>query len=409
MRSLRLLSLVLLAALTAGACDSGPGGSLYDPDDRGNEAPVIDAVSPSGVVLAGIDEVTITGRNFSADASQNLVFFDDGAGTVARATVLSASTTELRVKAPNLPNPDLRVRVSVIGAQDFSNAVAVPLTPAVVSFGDLDAGILEDPKSITSGPDGALYVTLYVNGVAVGIRQFSADGTRSDFSTQDALWSSLALADDGALIALRQDRGIYRLPEGTSRSVYAATSTGNSLRAITAGPGGTFWVGGTHSTPANANLYRVDADRSVTAFPFTEPVTGLAVAGGALYVATATVSSSIITASKVWRFPLDGSGSLGAGTVLYDVTADRGAGIGASSLAVAADGTVFVATNGADPIVEVAPDGTASTLYPGVIPSPIESIAWAPGSKLYAIQGVPPETEGVARLLTIDTRRQGPY
>lgn len=409
--ALRLAALVLAASVWA-ACDSGPAGSLYDPDATGGPAPVITAVAPQGVVLAGIDEITISGQNFSPTPSENLVFFDDGNGAAARGTVLAASATELRVRVPNLPNPALRLRVAVTGAPDFSNEVAFPLTPAVVPFGDLDEGIGEDPKGVTSGPDGSLYVSLNVLGAPDGIVRFSADGARAPFSTQAALWTDFALADDGALIGARQIRGLFRLPEGTERSTFAAVPSGNSLRTVARDATGAIWTAGTNTVPENANLYRVATDGTVTSTPFGDPVVDLAVADGVLYVATATVASSVVVDSKVWTFPITAAGDLGAGTVLYDVTTDRGSGIGATSLAVAADGTVFVATNAADPVVEVAPGGAATVLYPGVIPGPIVALTWAPGSVLYAVRGltaVEAEEGGVATLLTIETRRQGPF
>lgn len=415
MRSLRLALLALLSIAVA-ACDSGPGGSLYDPDAADGPAPVITAVSPEGPLLAGIDEVTLTGQHFSPTASENLVFFDDGAGAVAEGTVLSASATALTVRVPNLANEALRVRVSVVGASAFSNAVAVPLVPAAVPFGDLDGGLLEDPRALASTGDGGVYVTFYVNTSADGVRRFAPDGSRSAFSTAGALWTGLAPLPNGSLAGVRQNRGVYEIPEGGASAPVFVTriASGTVLRDVAAAGDGTLWTAGTHPTADRRALYRFAADGDLTAtVPFEEPVVSLAVAGGALYVATQTVDADVVVDSKVWRFPIE-AGGLGTGAVVYDVVADRGTGIGANAVAVAADGTVFVATNAPDPLVAVAPDGTPTVLYPGVVPSPLVDLAWGPGTKLYAIQGLTADeladdTGRVARdLFRIDVRRAGP-
>ena len=406
-----LLLPIVLAAAALAACDVGDPGSLYDPDATDGPTPVISSVSPGGVVLAGIDEVTITGQNFSPVPTENTVLFEDGGGVVAQGTVLAASPTELRVRVPNTPNPNLRLRVSVRGAQSFSNAVAAPLTAAVLPFGDLDAGIQEDPRGITSDADGTLYVTLYRLGQPFGIKQFTPDGVRSDYSSQDALWVGLTPSADGeALVGARQIRALFRLPEGDDRSTFAAVPAGASLSALTTTPSGDIWAGGSNTTAANASLYRVAPDGTTTAFPFAPTVRGLASTDDALYAATVRVANAQVVESAVWRFPLGADGSIGDGQVIYDVTADLGAGIGANAVAVAEDGTVFVGTNAPDPIVEVSPDGAAQALYPGVLPSPIESLSWGLGSTLYAVQGTADrEVDPVADLFSIETRRPGPF
>ena len=403
---------LLLAALAAlAACDAGDPGSLYDPDATGNPAPVVSSVSPGGVVLAGIDEVTIAGQNFSPVPAENTVLFEDGAGGVAQGTVLAASPTELRVRVPNTPGETVRVRVAVRGARDFSNAVATPLTAAVVPFGDLDTGIQEDPRGITSGPDGTLYVTLFRLGRPVGIKRFTADGVRSDYSSQDALWSGLTLTPDGtALVGARQIRALFLLPEGDGRETFAVVPQGAGLGALTTTPGGDVWAGGTNSSDAGGSLYRVSPDGTTAAFPFAPPVRGLASTAEALYAAASSTSGGQVTASAVYRFPFAADGSIGEGEVIYDVTASLGVGVGATSVAVAQDGTVFVGTTAADPVIQVTPDGAAAPLYPGVLPSPITALAWGLGSKLYAIQGTADlQTDPVGDLFVIETRRPGPF
>ncbi len=407
MSPLRLFLVLVLGSFAIAACDSDPGASLYDPDATGGPAPVIASISPDGPVLAGIDEITISGQNFSPTPSQNLVFFDDGAGEVAQGTILSASQSELRVKVPNLPNANLRVRVSVVGAQDFSNEVAFPLVPASVPFGDLDAGIREEVLSMTSDGAGGLLVSLVSNGSSAGIQRFAADGTRTPYFTSSATWSGLTTGLDGTLYGVRRLRAAFVLPEGGSQQTFAVLPNGVSLATIVAGPTGELYAAGSNSSPEAGQLYHITPGGTVTGIPFTDPVTALAVQGQTLFLAAVTPTKSWIV-----RYTLDAAGDPGPPELFYDLTADRGPGIAITALAVAADGTLFVGTDAPDPILEVAPDGTASTLYPGVLAPPIAGFAWGPGTTLFvAVASIAPATEGGARtpaaLYRLETRRQG--
>ena len=410
----RLVPLAALVLVLA-ACDSGEGSSLYDPDAETGPAPVISSVTPDGVVLAGIDVITIQGQNFSDDPALNTVVFDDATGNAANGEILSASTSRLEVRTPNLPNPALRVRVAVVGAQDYSNAVSLPLSPAFARVESLDPNREESPRALGNGIDGSLYVTLYVEGAAAGILRFGPDGARSTYSTEGTLWTGLAPVAGGSLFGVRQNRGVYLIPEGgTSDVTVRDIPSGNTLRDVVAIGDGMFWTGGTNTNVAARALYRFTADGTVTAtVPFEEPVTSLAAAAGALYVASVTTDAGSVVDSKVWRFPLTADG-LGDGEVLLDLVSEFGTGVGANAIALAADGTVFVATNAADPLLTISPDGEATTLYPGILPSPLVDLAWGMGSELYVLQGltaaeVESPTGGLLDLFRVQVRTPGPY
>ena len=405
-------ALVLLATLSA--CDF-EGSSLYDPDAERNSAPVVTDVSaPFSVVLAGIDVVTVNGQNFSATPEDNIVVFDDGQGNSASGTVLSASPTELEVQVPNLINPALRMRVAVIGSPEYSNAIDLPLSPAFTLVDSIVPNLGESPRALGNGADGSLYVTLYVNNSAAGIIRFGTDGSRSPYSTESVLWTGLAPAADGTLFGVRQNRGVYTIPEGSSSDVTVRSIPSGTLRDVAAVGDGTYWTGGTNTNVDARALYRFTADGTVTAtVPFAEPVTSLTVADGALYVASATSDAGSVVDSKVRRFPFTPDG-LGPGEVLLDVTAQFGAGVGANALAVGADGTVFVATNAADPLITISPSGEAALIYPGILPSPLVDLAWGTGQVLYLLQGLTPEevespTGGFLDLYRLQARIPGPF
>ncbi len=419
---LRMRLLLFASLLVLAACDSGPGGSLYDPDAQDGPAPVITAVSPEGVVLAGIDEIVVTGQNFSETAGDNLVFFDDGAGNAAQGEVIAATPTELRVKVPNLPNPALRLRVSVRGAGDFSNAVDLPLTPAFVPFGDLDPspGVLEGPAAIVGDGTGAVYVSVSRGGNAGGIVRISPEGVSEPFASSRILWGDLALGPDVPLYGTQAVQAIFKLPSEQP----ALPILGNSVRitAITPDGAGGIWAGGaagTPTAPATPYLYRFDLAGNATQTAFPGTVSDLRTFDGYLYVSG--TRSGAAPEAKVWRLPILSDGTLGPEEVVYDVSADQ-PGLRPSALAIAADGTVFVGiappvASPRDPVefpvIRVAPDGTAAPLYPGVLPSPVSALTWGEGSSLYLVQSRVPPPSGAtgygtpATIFKVETRQQG--
>lgn len=405
MSAVRLSAFALLLVL-ASACDSGDGASLYDPDNTGSASPTVSSVSPSGVVLAGVDEIVIAGTNFSATPSHNQVFFDDGAGSSAQGVVLEASTTSLRVKTPNLPNPNLRLRVAVRDAAAFSTPVPFPLEPAFVDFGDLDGGIGEEVFGIASDGSGGVLVSLLSSGASRGIKRFAADGTRSDYFTSAQTWFSLALASDNQLYGVRRIRAAFRLIENGAQQTLTAQPNGVTLAAIAADAAGNLWLAGSNADAANGAIYRVTTAGAVTAYPFAETVQDMVVAGGKLYAAAGTAGSGF----AVWSFPVDATNSLGAGTVFYNATAELGGSVEVYAVEASADGTVFVGTSAADPLIQVSQSGIATPLYPGVLSPPISGLAWSAGSILYASKssvgspapGIPPVP---ATMIAIQARR----
>ena len=392
---LRIAPLALLIA--AAGCDTGEGASLYDPDRTPIPDPVVASIQPQGVVLAGIDEITIAGSNFSPNADENLVFFGD-----ARAEVLSASPTELRVAAPNTPGEDLVVRVSVRGAEAYSNAVRYTLSSARIPFGELSPGTREEVRAMTSDGDGGLYVSFLSEGRSRGIVRFARDGTRALYHPSSAVWSGVAIGDEGPLYGARRVQGVFTLPENEDAEVLAIVDRGIILATLAPAPNGGVYAGGSTA------IYYVSPGGTATPTPFADPVVDMTVFDGALYVAAVTSTSS-----RVHRFQLNGDGSLGAGSVYYDLTAAEGPGVSIAAIELAADGTLYLGTNAPDPIFEVLPDGSSSVLYPGVLSPPVSNFAWGEGTTLFVSTAfVPPAAldgpSTAATLYALNTRRQAP-
>ena len=377
-----------IAAILVGvaACDSGPGESLYDPDRQSGPDPVISNVEPDGSAFAGVDVVTVAGQNFSTTPEENLVYFGGTKGAV-----LEASAGQLSVLPPNNPAEDATIKIAVIGAENFSNAIPYKLEAAAELFGDVAA--FEEPFGMTSDADGNLFVSMFSDGRSIGILEFAPDGSRRTWVETTFKWDGMAFGPDGMLYAVRSLRAAFRFTEGGSQETFAVVDDQSvELRAIAFDASGNFWSGGD-----NVSLYRVAPDKSITEFPFEADVTGLAVADGVLY-ATATKDG----VSGVWKFQIDGSGGIGSGEQLADISQFDAEAL---SIAVATSGEILVGTDGDDPIVLVQPDGSAEVLYPGILATPALGLAWGLAPTLYMNKA---RTSGTnANLFKINTRREG--
>ena len=378
------IAVLFFGAAIAG-CDSGPAPSLYDPDRASAPDPLVTSISPEGFALAGVDVVTIDGSNFSAQVSDNLVYFNE-----VRGEVLEASATRLRVQAPATPGADIEVRVSVLGAENYSNGIAYRLEAAVEPFGDI-AGF-EEPFSIASDPAGNLYVSMNSDNRSVGVLRMAPDGARSPFVESTFIWTDMAYGTDDMLYTVRSVRAVFRFAEGGRQEVWGVIPD-NSVRlsAITFGPENNLWAGGN-----NANIYRIAPDKSVEAFPFEANVRSLRFFEGYLYAAATRDN-----ASGIWRWPVTG-GRAGEAELYFDVTGETGAE--ALALAFAANGDLFVGTNGADPVLLVEPNGQADVFYPGLFMPAATAFAWGASPNLYMVQGRTDTTP--PGLFRINTRRE---
>ena len=379
-----LITALLFGAAIAGCDTAAP--SLYDPDRTSGPDPKIDSITPADFALAGVDAITINGSNFSAEISDNLVYFNDARGDIAE-----ASATRLVVAAPNTPGADIEVRVAVLGAENYSNGVAYRLEAAAEPFGDI-AGF-EEPFSIASDRTGNLYVSMNSDSRSVGVLRMAPDGARSQFVETTFIWTDMAYGDDNLLYTVRTVRAVFRFEEGGRQEVWGVIPDNSAkLSTIAFDEEGNLWAGGN-----NDNVYRIAPDKSIETFPFEANVRDLAVFDGHLYAAATREG-----ASGIWRWPISG-GRLGEAETWFDVTGSFGAE--ALALAFATNGDLFVGTSGMDPVLLISPDRQGRPFYPGILLPAAASFAWGAAPSLYMVQGrtdaTPPD------LIRINTRREG--
>jgi hypothetical protein len=365
-------SLFLLLFFTS--CDTDVT-ELVDPPDTSGETPVIATVNPPDSVLAGITEITITGSNFSADMTKNIVFFDNIA-----AEILQVSATELVVKAPLYIKDSVNIKISIQGIEFFSDPYILHLKPAVVEiFGDED----NVPSGITTDNFANIYFNLQFFGVNSGMKRFTPARVLEDFAgSSGSFYIELKYGRDGKVYGTRSPtvRAIFSNEEGGNPVAIPVANSAAKLLTFDFDNNYNIWTGGT-----GGDIYRITEDGSdKLAFPFEPAIKSMRFFDGYLYAA-----AKMDSIESIYKIEVIDANTLGTPEIYFDVSANLNP-YSVNAITFAADGRMFLGTDAEydDPNVlfVVNTDGSFNSWYPGVVTGPIASFAWDTGDFLYYVR-----------------------
>lgn len=365
--------LVFLSTIVLISCNEDPTPSLYDLPAGNLPAPAISGLNPAEG-LAGVTKIIITGSNFSSVLKNNFVYFNGKPGTV-----LTATPTQLTVTAANIVSDTVLIKVSVLGALDFSNIIIYKLKPAVSEYYTFDAKILKEfPYGICTDNQENVYVSLSGLGtkkilpIVDSLVNFAPKGPETFFR-------GITFASDNAVYGVRGGiKGVYRAAENTAPAAFVSSAQGitdNVNDVEFDATRNVIWGGG-----ATGILYRIRLDKNVKKFNITGTVNAMRVAGNDLFVATRTTDNEEI----VWKVPIINADSLGTPEQYFNVSTSINTALKIGDIVVSEDGDLYIGTDQAlDPIYNIHPDKSFETHYPGLIDSPVYSLSWGYGNILY--------------------------
>lgn len=389
---LRIGVIPLLAFLVG--CENDTTPSLFDPNIPQKPNPIISSILPADSALAGVGELTIRGQNFSAKPAENIVLFNTDP-----AVVLAASSTELKIKTPNVVANSIPIKISVLGAELYTPAVWYKLNPAAVFFGDLKNPGQDVVKAF--GIDVDLNGNVYVSTESNTIKKVAPDG-RVTVVKSNATFiraNALKVGPGNILYATNAVARLRRIstiaPDGTE-SVFV--SLPGNPQDLDFDANGNIWV------TVDTDVYLVKPDKTaarVDGYPVT--LAALRVYDGYVYVAGKNAATG---EQKIWRSQIQGE-TLGAKEVILDVAAASWlTGGNVLSLAFSADGEMYLGTNHPDGMFVLRPDGSHEVLYPGLFAPAIYALSWGEGNLLFAVQ----QLNNTSNLIKIDAGEKGaPY
>lgn len=410
--------LLLLGILLVAGCDTAEGPSLYDPIEKGTYQPprpdpVLTAITPApGQALAGVTELVLNGQNFTPSADSTFVYFNG-----ARQPVLEVTPTAIRMRAPNMPVSGLKVRVSVLRAENFSPTLEYALLPAVERLGD--QALTAVPVGLTSDDAGNAYLSFLLDGAGAGIRKSTPDGTYSQYATPtSSTYPGLAYSATTGLLGVRNVRAVFRIAEGasaTGTTFFVFPNAALRLRALDIDEAGNIWTGGA----GVSSLFRITPAGTSTevALPGGSGSV-LAIEARNDFVYVSVVSADAAPVNRIYRYALNGS-SVGAAQEVVNVSAMYPL-VQVTALAFTSSGDLFMGTSRVNsassqenvtPILELPSGGTLGELYDGLLVGDVVGLAWGNGTFLYAagpkIVADGKSTTTLGDLIRINTLRIG--
>ncbi|MFH0734914.1 MAG: IPT/TIG domain-containing protein [bacterium] len=389
------LTLICLISLLAVSCSEDTTPSLYDANKPAGLTPVITSVTPADSGLAGISEITITGSNFSAVKEENIVYFN---GTTA--TILDASPTRLIVKAPNVVQDDMSLRISVYKVASFSNVIKYKLQAAaklVYEFKDFEV-----PWGITTDALGNLYMSFNFQGGTGGTQILTPAGKLSEWAPRgsETFHSAIKWGPDGSIYAARRQKVIFKITAGAKPVTFVSAGLG-VITDFDFDPDGNIWAGGGTETTPNDAIYRIKENKDVKAFPFVGNVKSVRIfkenaVDLYIYVAATKDNEQVIYRAQI--FSADEIGSFEKYFSFTEVYGTEFPGVSVNAITFAEDGDMYVGTNMTDPITVIHPDKTYEPLYTGVLSTNVLLFAWGPGNTLYYTRGTESKTQVVFKV-----------
>ncbi|HNY92591.1 MAG TPA: IPT/TIG domain-containing protein [bacterium] len=398
-KRLILFQVIILAAalmIVLAGCDKDEyPPSLYDPDYVSKGAAVISSVNPSALALSGVTEIVINGTNFSPVKENNLVFFNAEKGTV-----LEATESMLKVRAPIYASDSVALRIAVQGAVLFSNIWPYKLEPAqepLVKF-----TTAEVPYAVATDAEGNVYTSMVLSNAGAGVKKIAAGSDKFvDFAPKggETYYSAMKIGPGNTLYGVRNVKGIFTYKAGDAKpAVFASSGLGNIIDIDFDANKNVWGVGN------NTDVYRVKPDKSVAKFAFKANLRAVRVYNNYLYVA-----GDIDKVVKVWRFPINGD-ELGAVEEVFNFTDKVGANFAIYCITFSADGYMYIGTDAPAAIYLLTPGGALEALYPGQFVPKVISFAWGLGTDLFMTREVTIEAEKVKYqqlIFRINTQKEG--
>jgi hypothetical protein len=374
-----IFSLLLISALILLAgCEYDVAEPLWNQPQAEAPVPEITSITPEGVAVAGANTITIEGVNFGSTRDMNDVYFDN-----VQAEIVTASSTEITVRRPNLVVDSCTVKVSPHEALVFATYDPYGIDPVMDYYGNF----LENIELTAAVVDANENLYVFQRTAPVSVVKITPDQEREILNAEvDRAETDAVIGPDGMMVLLSNNRDMTKLNLETGEE----TEWLNLSKSVSYGDfdsNGNLYAGGRRS-----DLFVVLSDEtsSQAGFWARDEILWVRVFGDYVYVLVdiATPTDELPDMS-IWCHAIDGAGAVGEAELVVNWTET---GEYAESLphtfVFSADGKMLVGTDYVHPIMlfDLA-TGAQDILYKEILPTSALKLVWGSGTNVYMILG----------------------
>ncbi|NQU28857.1 MAG: hypothetical protein HQ528_11250 [Candidatus Marinimicrobia bacterium] len=381
-----IMTIILVGFM--GCADDNYPDSIWDPNEKVNDSPVISSVVPLTMTeytppadslssYAGVGQIRFEGKNFSSTATENIVFFNS-----TQATILASTPTMIDVRAPVLIDDSLAIKIATQGAYLYSNEI-YPFNLMSVE-NEMGAFIgADDVNAIAVDASENFYASSKKN---IYIMQPDSIDTKSIYATFTASGAGAMVFGPSKYLYFVQNYAMFRVDSiGTYEPTwFMIFNTTDIIRGMDFDSNGNLFAIG-----KLGDIYKIDVgakSKTVVASMEDVSISAVRVYDNNLYVSGSSVDSlNNEILENIWRFPINTDGSLGDQEAVFDWFAYSDGNI--TSITFDHEGFMYIGADGAEPISVLSTGNSIEILYPNVISGPINKMVWGTGDYLYVNSG----------------------
>lgn len=381
MKAHRFLTVVVLFLITTvtiiiTGCKYDVAEPLWDQDYQLSSSPVIDGIEPPDGAAPGVNKIVIHGENFVGISSDHSVYFEIPNTTSLLAELVEVTPTSITVRRPNLVTQSAMIKINSDSAGLVVKYGPYRIDPVVEEYGSFLENL--ELRSVTVDNEENLYVTEALSRL---IWKITPAGAKTIVDTASRPPTSAFIGPNGWLYLLSQNRSIERVDLTTGELAdWHRLASNRQLRYGDFDPYGYLYAGGIRtdlwviapdSTSSSAGIYTQDSILFVHVY------------NDYVYLAAAGDNGRFI-----YRHSIDASGNLGTQELVLNWQETEFAARVPRSIAFASDGTMFIGTDSADPLLLFDPTTKDMDIfYKSILQPYCKQFNWGTGNYLYMISG----------------------
>ena len=398
------LMIVAILAIMPG-CKFEVSPSQWDPSSRQGVNDSIMQIDPALEAKAGVNTITITGKNFATLPDSNIVYVSkmDGDKSTATADILSSSSSSITIYRPNVVSDSCRFIIVSPKALVVAQSGLYKIDPVLVKYG---AFLDNKPLGVVAGDkDENIYIVYSADKT---IYKVASNGQKMQLKTL-AMYQPYGgkIGPNGKLYLMENNKLSLDVID-----VQADSSTqmkiGSNVKCGDFDSQGNLFVAGN-----GTDLITVAPDSTTKRSGNFQPdvILDVRVYSDYVYIVDSTKNPTATKPSKsIQRCKIDyANHTVESPELVIDwTTTGQYASRLITGITFSSDGKMYVATNSPDPILIVDLNTkTVSTLYKDILPFFCKQFFWGNGTYLYMISGNTSNPAADWTLYRVDTGFNG--